>query len=368
MKSISVIFAVLLGVAVTLASVEVHAFEIITRDMMEREIVTEIDLMKTVDNFIILFDSSSSTNQLVPGTSIPKIQAVKAFLKARNAWFPDLNFTAGLYEYTDDKTLTGTFKEIYGMQPYDRQRFADAIDQLPETGRGPAMLQAGLSALRKVVAGLTGKTAVFLFTDGIFNPTRGSKSPLQIAQEIASDHDVCFYLISSATQEVNVKLLEALSKVNACSKVVPMNLFIEYPNYLGGALFTVRATSYERLKPVTKVVGFVAPDMLFDFDRAGIRDEYMEPLGRLADYLQSNPDAYVVAAGFTDDTGGEEYNLALSERRVSALKNHLTNVHGIDADRIVPLWFGALNPVADNASAEGRQRNRRVEVAVGTGN
>ena len=368
MKKGIVIIAALICVAITLTSIDVQAFEIITREMMEREIVTEIDLIRTVDNFIILFDTSSSTNQPVPGTSVSKIQAAKAFLKARNAWLPDLGFTVGLYEYTNNQTLTGTFKEIYGMQPYDRERFGAAIDQLPEKGQGPALLQAGLSGLRKVVAGLTGKTAVILFTDGKFTVNRGPKRPLQIAQEIAKDNDVCFYLISSATEEANVQLLEAVSEVNPCSRVVPIDLFIEYPLYMGGALFTVRATSYERIRQTTQVVGFVTPDMLFDFDSAAIRDVYLEKLGLLADYLQTNPDAYVVAAGYTDSSGDEEYNLALSQRRAQSLKDHLVDKHGIGADRIVILWYGALNPFADNDNAQGRQRNRRVEIAVGTGN
>lgn len=367
MKKGTVIIAAMLSMAITLTSIDTQAFEIVTREMMEKETVTEIDLIRTVDNFIILFDTSASTNQMLPGTSVSKIQVAKAFLKARNAWLPDLNFKAGLYEYTNNQTLTGTFKEIYAMQPYDRDRFAAAIDQLPESGQGPAMLQAGLNGLRKVVAGLTGKTAVIMFTDGKFTVTRGPKRPLQIAQEIASDNDLCFYLISSATEATNAQLLEAVSTVNACSRVVPIDLFIDNPHYLGGALFTVRATSYERLRPVTQVVGFVAPDMLFDFDSTAIRDGYLEKLGMLADYLQTNPDAYVVAAGFSDNHGDEEYNLTLSHRRAEAVKAHLTDVHGIGANRIVTLWFGELNPVADNASPEGRQRNRRVEVAVGTG-
>jgi OOP family OmpA-OmpF porin len=368
MKKEIVAIAALLGMVITLGAIEANAFQIVSREMIEREIVTEIDLIRTVDNFVILFDSSGSTNQAVPGTTVSKIQATKAFLKARNAWLPDLGFKAGLYEYTNNQVLTGTLKEIYGMQPYDRERFSAAIDQLPETGKGPAMLQAGLSGLRKVVAGLTGRTAVILFTDGKFTVNRGPKRPLQIAQEIARDNDVCFYLVSSATAEANVKLLEAVSRVNPCSRVVPIGLFMEYPLYLGGALFTVRTTSYERIRQTTQVVGFVAPDMLFDFDSAVIRDGYMEKLGMLADYLQKNPDAYVVAAGYTDSTGDEEYNLALSYRRADSIKDHLITIHGIGADRIVTLWYGDLNPVADNGSAQGRQRNRRVEIAVGTGN
>ncbi|MGA6926963.1 MAG: hypothetical protein WBY88_14840 [Desulfosarcina sp.] len=101
------------------------------------------------------------------------------------------------------------------MQPYDREQFAAAIDQLPEKGQGPTMLQAGLSGLRSTLSGLTGKTAVIIFTDGTFSKVRGPKSAMQITQEINQENDVCFYLISSANADNQKKLLEAVSKVNA---------------------------------------------------------------------------------------------------------------------------------------------------------
>ena len=346
---------------------DAQAFRLITQEMVEKELVVETDLIKTADNFIILFDTSSTTNQMVPGNTISKIQAAKNLLKERNAWFPDLNFQAGLYVYTDNQMLTGTFKEVYGMQAYDRDRFAAAIDGLPEKGEGPAMLQPALTGLRKTLAGLSGKTAVIMFTDGKTSRVRGPKRPLQIAQELAQDHDVCFYLISSATDDVEKQLLDAVSTINACSRVIPMEVFMDNPIYLSGALFTVKTTAYERLVPATEVIGFAANDMLFDFNSAAVRGEYIDKLAMLGDYLQKNLDAFVVAAGFTDSVGDEEYNLALSEQRAAGFKDHLVNNYRIDGNRIVTLWYGELNPVADNTTDEGRQLNRRVEVAVGLG-
>jgi len=359
---LSIILACLLVVS-TFSSVQ--AFQIITRTMVEEELVTETDLIKTADNFIVLFDTSSSTNQNVPGKNISKIKAAKSLLKQRNAWLPDLGYQAGLYIYTDNATLMGSFKEVYGMQAYDRARFDAAIDQLPEKGQGPAVLQPGLSALRKVLGGLTGKTVVIMFTDGISSQTRGTKKPLQIAQELAAAHDVSFYLVSSATDTAQKKILEVVSKVNASSRVIPMAAFMDYPSYISGALFTVKTTSYVRLKPKTEVVGFITNDMLFDFDSPAVRSEYNDKLDLLGAFLQNTPGAFVVAAGFSDSSGDEEYNLALSERRVSSLKKYLVENFNVDPARIVPLWFGELNPVGDNATSQGRQLNRRVEIAVG---
>ena len=360
MKKTLLVILAIVCVASVLSTTVVQAFEIVTREMMEKEVITETDLIRAVDNFIIMFESSSSTNEMIPGKDITKIQATKMMLKERMAWLPELGYNAGLFNITS----TG-HKEIYPILPFNQAAFGAAIDKLPETGSGPTMLQPALSSLRKPIAGLSGKTAVILFTDGSATVVRGPKKPLQIAREIAKENDVCFYMISSATEAVNDELVKDLGSINACSRVVPLEVFLENPHYLGGALFTVKTTSYERLKPVTEVVGIVGKDMLFDFNSSVIRDEYKDKLAELGDFLNNNPNAHVVTAGFTDNTGDEEYNLTLSERRVTAIKNYLVDNFNIDEFRIATLWYGPLNPIADNATSEGRQLNRRVEFAVG---
>ncbi len=365
MKKLIVLILAIAIIAPFWPSTDAQAFQIVTREMMEKEIVVETDFIRTADNFIILFDASSSSNEMVPGRNVSKIQATKNLLKERNALIPDLGWKAGLYNYTNEKTLTGTLEEIYPVQPYDRAGFAAAIDKLPETGSGPTMLQPALSSLRSVLAGLSGKTAVIMFTDGTISRVRGPRSALQIAQGIAKDNDVCFYLISSATEAANAQLLESVTKVNTCSRVVPLTAFLDNPIFMSGALFIVKTTAYERLIPMTEVVGVDLENLLFDFDSSVIRSEFNDNLDKLGDYLQKNPDALVVAAGFTDSVGSEEYNLWLSERRASSVKDYLVNKFNIDMDRIATLWYGTLNPAADNATEEGRQLNRRVEIAVG---
>lgn len=73
------------------------------------------------------------------------------------------------------------------------------------------------------------------------------------------------------------------------------------------------------------------------------------------------PDARIELAGHSDETGPEEYNLDLSQRRAQAVLNYLVN-HGIEADRLLVKGYGADRPVADNESERGRSQNRRVEV------
>jgi outer membrane protein OmpA-like peptidoglycan-associated protein len=68
--------------------------------------------------------------------------------------------------------------------------------------------------------------------------------------------------------------------------------------------------------------------------------------------------------GHTDNVGGEEYNQKLSELRASNVKDYLTTPGGIVATRLTSAGFGFSKPLADNATKEGKQKNRRVDLVI----
>jgi outer membrane protein OmpA-like peptidoglycan-associated protein len=80
---------------------------------------------------------------------------------------------------------------------------------------------------------------------------------------------------------------------------------------------------------------------------------------------QSEPDTQFVVEGYTDSRGGLALNEELSTRRAATVRDYLVS-QGVPADRITSKGFGPSNPVADNATAEGRANNRRVEIVVQT--
>lgn len=335
------------------------AVEIITEEMIEKEILTEVDFIKNADNFIILFDSSKTMRETLPGTNKSKLVVAKEILKLRNELLPDLGFNAGLYLYTNP------FRAIYGVQPYDRARFREAIDQLPDEAKGGTDLRKGLSEMRTIIAELSGKTVVFLFSDGKLVVSDVGKKPKEIAREIAAKNDVAFYVISSATGEKEKQLLEAVSSINASSRVIPLEAFVYNPGYVSGALFDIVETAVVKLTPVEKIVGFVMDDILFDFNSADIKPEYVDQLDKLGRFLEANPSTFVVMDGYADSTGPEEASLWVSRNRVLSVAVYLVENFDIDPLRVAPMWYGELNPTADNSSAEGRAQNRRVESAVG---
>jgi outer membrane protein OmpA-like peptidoglycan-associated protein len=103
--------------------------------------------------------------------------------------------------------------------------------------------------------------------------------------------------------------------------------------------------------------------ILFDVDSAILRPEAQENLKNLARILQKYEDTEILIEGHTDSTGPEEYNQTLSERRANSVNNYLIGL-GVQKIRLSTVGYGEFQPVAANDTPEGRQANRRVEVAI----
>ncbi|MFV8458591.1 OmpA family protein [Vibrio owensii] len=101
----------------------------------------------------------------------------------------------------------------------------------------------------------------------------------------------------------------------------------------------------------------------FEFDSATLTDSVSERLDNFVNFLNEYPQAQVEVTGYTDSSGPAAYNQKLSERRAQAVADYLVAA-GIDADRFTVKGMGEENPVADNSTHEGREKNRRVEVVV----
>ena len=104
-------------------------------------------------------------------------------------------------------------------------------------------------------------------------------------------------------------------------------------------------------------------DTLFDFDKSTVKPEGKVALDKLATQLKGIKIEVAIAVGNTDSVGTDAYNMALGQRRAQAVKTYLVG-QGLPADRIYTESKGKSNPVASNATAEGRALNRRVDVEV----
>jgi len=103
--------------------------------------------------------------------------------------------------------------------------------------------------------------------------------------------------------------------------------------------------------------------ILFGFDSAELSPEARENLRNLAASLEKHGDTEVLLVGHTDGVGSDTYNQALSERRAKAAADFLV-AQGLAANRVRATGRGLSEPIASNETDEGRQENRRVEVAI----
>jgi len=115
-------------------------------------------------------------------------------------------------------------------------------------------------------------------------------------------------------------------------------------------------------QPVSEKVSFAA-EALFDFDRALVKPEGKAALDDLMRKLQGMDTEVMIAVGHTDSVGSDAYNQKLSLRRADAVKAYLVS-KGLDQARLYTEGKGETQPIADNATAEGRARNRRVVIEV----
>jgi outer membrane protein OmpA-like peptidoglycan-associated protein len=104
-------------------------------------------------------------------------------------------------------------------------------------------------------------------------------------------------------------------------------------------------------------------DVLFDTGKYNLRPTAREKLARFSGIILAHPGLSLEVEGHTDSTGSDEFNQKLSEQRASAVRDFLVE-QGLPESSISYKGFGKTMPIADNSTAEGRQKNRRVEIVV----
>ncbi len=108
---------------------------------------------------------------------------------------------------------------------------------------------------------------------------------------------------------------------------------------------------------------FVLDDVEFDFGKSTLRTQSYSTLDDLVDYLKRKPNERIEIGGHTDNIGSDEKNLVLSLERAKSIVAYLI-AKGISNDRLVAKGYGAEEPIEDNSTEEGRQKNRRTEVKI----
>jgi len=101
----------------------------------------------------------------------------------------------------------------------------------------------------------------------------------------------------------------------------------------------------------------------FDTGKADIKPRYHDQVQRVVDFMKTYPTTNAEIEGYTDNVGAAKSNIALSQRRADAVRKAIV-AGGINASRVTAKGYGPANPIADNATREGRAKNRRVVATL----
>ena len=111
-------------------------------------------------------------------------------------------------------------------------------------------------------------------------------------------------------------------------------------------------------------VGLVMPgNITFDTNKSNIKPNFYSTLNKVAQTLTEDNKSGILVTGYTDSTGNDSINIPLSQARAQSVASYLAS-QGVSTTRINAQGHGAANPIASNATAEGREQNRRVEISI----
>ncbi len=303
-----------------------------------------------------------------------KMKVAKQILADMNALIPEVGYKGGL-------DLFAPFQELRAPVVYNRAELAAAIktikDQQAIYGRQTPMAPGILSAEEAaVLAGLQGKTAVIMLSDGKSNV---GGDPVLAAKEVAEKYpNVVFHVISFAQPGVrDSKTIKGTGIDQAKEKKgEAINRAI---SQIGGGMFVEASSLYRNNAAMQQFVNnvfctepkpaavveqkVVLRGIQFDVDKSIIKPEFQPILDEAVSSLKSKPDVKIVINGYTDNTGTAAHNMGLSERRAKAVLDYFTT-KGISASRMQAVGHGMNDPIADNNTKDGRALNRRVELKV----
>ncbi len=255
---------------------------------------------------------------------------------------------------------------VADQAPFDRIVLGDTAAILRPLGSpGFTPLADVLGEASDSLSGKRGRAAVVVIGDGrADDPAKA----LAAGQSLVSGYPdpLCIHTVHTGTSPEGRDLfakLAGLSKANCGSARSAGGL-----NNVAGVedlerdVFLAAATPDVAARGPGCAGRVVLRGVTFDFDRAELKPEGGPVLDIAAEQLRACGDATLAVEGHTDATGTEEYNVGLSDRRATTVRQYLVD-RGISADRLAVSGRGEANPVASNDTPDGRAQNRRVELS-----
>jgi OOP family OmpA-OmpF porin len=365
-----------------------------------------------VDNFMILFDASSS--MLEGDGDYVKFDLAKAFVYRMNQTLPPLKMQGAMRTFGHEPSVSAKKTMLfYGVSEYQRAHLNKGLDALTVPG-GLTPMVDGLKAAAGDIKPLPGKTALIILSDG----QDVGDAPLKSIEGLKKDMGdrLCVYTVHFGYNAEGAALLQKMASAGGCGFAIAarevatadqMVAFVnkvfldkdmdsdgdgvmdrkdKCPNTPKGTKVDADGCPIKVAAPVdidsdgdgvldkndkcpntpkgakVNAVGcWVLKNVFFDTAKADIKPDMTAGLDEALTVLQKNPGMRIEVQGHTDSDGADAYNLDLSNRRAQAVVGYFAQ-KGIEANRLSAKGYGESKPVADNKTREGKAQNRRVEL------
>jgi outer membrane protein OmpA-like peptidoglycan-associated protein len=345
---------------------------------------------KKADTFVIIQDASSSMNEQHThntryvahrNAGQSKLELAKETLSHMNQTIPQLDFNSGLTAFSG-----GCYNQaevLYGLETYDRDSLGGGLAKLT-CASGTTPMGAGINtANSKLLTGLgLGKIAMFIVSDGISEASHtadgsGGKKGAITAAKKAKDQlgdRLCIYPIQIGNEPGAEEFMNKLATIGGCGFATNA-MDISSPKTMASYVIkTLLEPVEDALTDTSPVKITFSADALFDFDKAVLKSEGKQSLDNLMSKLGKVKYDVIVAVGYTDRIGNDDYNKRLSVRRANAVKSYLIKNKGLDPSNIFVDGKGEANPVT-GTTCIGKgiskkklisclQPDRRVEIKI----
>lgn len=312
-----------------------------------------------VDNFVIIFDGSSSMWEKYNGSK--KFGQGKNVVLGINQAIDGLKLQGGLHVIGDTPATKGTLvndKLIYGMTSYSAAAYAEAANSVEIGGLTPISIP--LTKTIDTLKGVNGKTAVIVVSDGV-QVSSDKATPEEAAAKLKAAYGdkVCIYTVLIGDDPAGKKTMQGVADASGCGFATTESA-VATPE---GMNDFVQKVFFEKAPVAAKPVSFNLY-VRFDFDKDTIRPSEEDKIDEVGSFLAMHPEIKVTLEGHTCNMGSEAYNNGLSNRRAESVKRYMVNKFKIDPARLTTVGYGFSRPLESNATKAGREANRRVMATI----
>lgn len=330
--------------------------------------VSSGDYVAKADNFVVVFDGSSSMAAPYEGslnTGNSKFAVAKDLVDRMNKTMPALPIQGGMNVFGPGKKPVRT---VYGMTDYTQDGLTQALGSVSKAD-GTTPIGLGLAEAGGLLKDSSGDIAIIVFGDGEENTTMtGALDAANALKEQLGDR-ACLYTVFVGNTDKGRKLMSDIAATSACGSATSadelasadaMAAFVEKV-FLEKAAAKPMAKKPAPMPLPQPKISWILSGVNFDLGKSVVRPDAKETLKSDIKILKENPQIRVEVQGHTCDLGDANFNRSLSDKRAQAIKDYLVS-QGVGADRLTARGYGEDRPRFPNDVEANRAKNRRVEL------